>query len=74
MIKRLFINIFDLNFHNLKTFVVYFPYKNCKHSLISIDFIPPVYELFDNFLYSELNYIFSVEMLVYFFLRLVQEI
>ena len=26
----------------------YIPYKICKHSLISIDFIASVYKLFDN--------------------------
>ena len=38
----------------IKHLLFYFPYKNCKHSLISIYFIAPVYELFDNLSYSEL--------------------
>ena len=45
----------------------YFPYKNCKNSLISIYFIAPVYELFDNLSYSELITFFSGEILVYFY-------
>ena len=31
-----------------ETFVFYIPYEICKHTLISIDFIASVYELFDN--------------------------
>ena len=38
----------------VKHLLFYFPYKSCKHSLISIDIIAPVYELFDNLSYSEL--------------------
>ena len=38
-----------LNFSQLiKNLLFYNPYKICKHSLISIDFIASVYELFDN--------------------------
>ena len=32
----------------IKHLLFYSPYKICKHSLISIDFIASVYELFDN--------------------------
>ena len=38
----------------IKHLLSYFPYKNCKHSLISIDFIAPVYKLFDSLSCSEL--------------------
>ena len=32
----------------IKHLLFCFPYKNCKYSLISIDFIATIYELFDN--------------------------
>ena len=32
----------------MKDLLLYIPYKICKHSLISIDFIALVYEHFDN--------------------------
>ena len=51
------------------TVVVLFYLQNCKHSLISIDLIALVYELFDSLSYSELI-TFSVEILVYFLLRI----
>ena len=38
-----------LNFSQLiKNLMFYNPYKICKHSLISIDFITSVYEFFEN--------------------------
>ena len=51
----------------IKHLLFYFPYKNCKQSLISIDFIAPVYGIFDNLSYSRVDYLFSVEILVNFF-------
>ena len=48
MIKLLVINVSSLNFTTVKHLLFYIPYKIYKHSLISIDYITPVYELFDN--------------------------
>ena len=45
----------------IKYLLFYIPYKICKHSLISIDFIASVYELFDN-----PSYVLLTEYLILF--------
>ena len=39
----------------MKHLLFYIPYKIWKHSLISIDFVASVYELFDNLSYTLLS-------------------